>query len=957
MDRTAYVSHLGHVIKFDLLPGPSQPTNYSADSVFSASERQTFELQAKSFKFSLERRSFEEETQSKTHALRHDCADGRIVLAQCIRESHTGVIFPCVLVQSRVSAKDLISSLFFYVPSSNKIFLYGEFTSEQAIPKDNVHLTDGPAACWRVDEMNQFFIAKRDAENGKFRVHWFVDVIDAKASSIMYCSMQPDNDLHIITTSKIKVCAGDDSIGWMSLIWNPKDSCHLTDSKCFVPGVYASIACCMLLEITEQENVHISLDEPECCGERLPLKQSSTVSPLKNTAYVATSMKQLLKFKNGVFCKLASIPFDDAVDIVSMETRGEKMLAVRSRGGEVCVISCTSFQVIQECKNVMCLLVDNILGNGRDQLLLLLNSSKDPPKPFPEFILTDLDLCHITSSDQLQHDGRGQRSDDGQSAPTPRSLITAMQALEAKVENGLTSLREQERSKRLKDRIISQSVENLAQMANGMSNPIQRQPTLVHLCGTTPSNPSLAPTSGSDTGGRLKVTGGWQRIVNEKWVIGFKVTNENQWAVSGVKLLIWPWKTNSSQEPVGCEGCIQHSVSRGITVDSAETESQEPHLAPPSKRTKLQDIEAPAARNHGATSASSSSPTFRLAGSLSSPASPLMSGGSCDAVAMTTIPEFLDGPVASRLLVLQWTSHRAFPQGAPSGTKRPRVMSVICGSVHLAAADVVGSKLDVRLPADVVRSKLDLRLPEIHPTLIKPLPLHLNQNQKGVLSRTDKLAMDASQLSTSIRVTSRYTSLQNLHSVLLCDMGFQELEGNTCLCKCNSGLLRGARVYLENVRSHSAQLRVCTRDKRELMLFFHTLKSSLPVDVQFTSDTPIEQMEEAIKQCVTSMNKELQHMQNITELACSTVDRGMNQQERDGEGSDGSRMEIGDGSDNSSHEQERIKRLREEFLKQQQSSKSKDCTMASNQAESLRVKLVELRGNTDTAVTVLGRCI
>lgn len=83
----------------------------------------------------------------------------------------------------------------------------------------------------------------------------------------------------------------------------------------------------------------------------------------------------------------------------------------------------------------MCLLVGNILGNGGDQLLLLVNSSKDPPTPFPEpFILTDLDLCHITSSDQLLHEGRGQRSDNRQSAPTPRSLITAMQALEAKVE-------------------------------------------------------------------------------------------------------------------------------------------------------------------------------------------------------------------------------------------------------------------------------------------------------------------------------------------------------------------------------------------------------------------------------------------------------------------------------------------------------------------------------------------
>ena len=54
--------------------------------------------------------------------------------------------------------------------------------------------------------------------------------------------------------------------------------------------------------------------------------------------------------------------------------------------------------------------------------------------------------------------------------------------------------------------------------------------------------------------------------------------------------------------------------------------------------------------------------------------------------------------MASRLLVLQWTSQHPLSQGEQSGKNRGRVMSVICGNVHVGAADVLGCKQAVKLP-------------------------------------------------------------------------------------------------------------------------------------------------------------------------------------------------------------------------------------------------------------------
>nr|XP_054756004.1 uncharacterized protein LOC129262003 [Lytechinus pictus] len=936
MDQTAFVPHLGHVIKYEL-SGHSQPNRdsdkslFSNDSIFSGSDAQAVQLQAVSFGFSSERRSFEEETRSKTCVLQN--ADGRIVSVKCLRESHTGVILPCTIIQSKTLHEDYVCSVFFYVPSSNKLCLYGEFSTKLPLPRNSVYLADGPVICWRVVERNEFLIARTEVGSLSFTVHRFIDVNDAKDRSIMHCSANPDGSLHLITAPQIEVDGGSEERIWKRAIWQSEKSFHFTNSSCLVPGVYASITCCMLYE-----EGNTSSGESENVGDYNPSLQC--LSPSMNTTYIATSMKQLLKFQNGVFCKLTNIPFDDAMDIVTMETRGEKVLVLRSRRSEICVISCTSFQVIEEWKNVMCVCIDDILANGRDQLLMLLHANEGSPEeqPFPQFILTDLDLCHITRCDPALHDGKGQRSGDRKSASSPESLITAMKALEAKVEIGITSLKEQELSRRLKDSIITQSIENLAQMAHGVSISTPGQATLVHLCGTVASQASQCPESRRDTGQRVKVTDGWHRIINGKWVIGVKVTNDTPWAVSDVKLLVLPWKTDFFQELDGCEGNIYHPVSHITSEDCPETEFQESSSGPPSKRTKLQDVAGPSAKDHGTTSSSSSSSR-----DSSSPASPLMPGNECDAVAMTSIPTFLEGSAVFLLLILQWMSLRP---GERIGSDRPRVMSRICGHVSVTAADILGTKLAVKLP-------------EVDPTPAKPLPLHQNQTKRSVLSRTDRLAMDASQLSIAVRVSSRYTPLQNLPRVLSKDLGFQEMRGeNTCLCNCTSVVLRGTRVYVDDIRNHSVLLTVCARDKRELMLFFHTLKSSLPVDIQFNLDTPSEQIEEAIQNGIRSMNKELQHVQKTIDLACSTIDAGVNHTERNTEGSEVDKMEIGGGGgDGYSGEQERVKRLREDFLTQQAYTKSKDCELKGEEAESLRFKLLELRETTDAAVTTLSRCI
>ncbi|XP_071499375.1 uncharacterized protein [Diadema antillarum] len=657
-----------------------------------------------------------------------------------------------------------------------------------------------------------------------------------------------------------------------------------------------------------------------------------------NWTYIATSMRQLLEFKNGQFCQLAWIPFDDAVRVVPMEMGGEKMTAVMSDGGQVCVVKGSTSKVVRKWDCVSSLHVDSFLNNGREQLLLLLETRvSSTTAPFPDFILTDMDLQLITSDRLLpEMEGRskvvsgepleGSTPGGTRSAKCPKNLLTAVQALEMRVKHGQTSLKEQEMAQRLKEGMIHQSAWNLSQMAAGQSTQLCRQPTMIQLCGESSFQQPLAAGSSQlsdDVTKGLKVTSGWQRVIEEKWIIGLRVTNDSQWPITDLHLLVLPRATGSTSKPHQSDSPVQFPSSH-ISIppkhEGRETVATT-RCEPSPKRLKL--------ASHTMKSAAHDLRTSPIT---------LEPAQSVDVVTMTTIPEFENGPQVHYQLAVEWRSHFSSGAGREDGrcdSQHPEYQSVICGQVSVNAGDVIGDNLAVSLPFET-------------------------ENSGEVLSRVDELALDTFQNQTHLRVSSTYTQLTCLPSMLCQEMKFREMRTGEhtlfqrSLC-CTAGTLKRVRVFFRELKSKSAQMMVCTKNKRELLLFYHSLVSHFPEDVHFSSHTPLDYMERAITDSISHVAQELQHTHKFLQEAQGSPQTRTNPLADKGKNvtSVGARIKSDATLDNP--DVEKLKGLRREFVGESSGGRQRELRRERVEAE--RISLLGARENTDVAMARLSEAI
>ncbi|XP_072171499.1 uncharacterized protein [Diadema setosum] len=950
LQNMAWLAYQGHVLKFELASG-SQSSDDGNRSTALVSD--STKLKTVSHSFSLESRRFTKVAENET--VIPALGVPKIVSVANIAEQRSGRALPCILMQSQISRQHFVNSVLFYVPDVQRCFVFGKFRSNIPFLAKTIWLLDGPVVCWIENGTVKY--AMKNAAKNFYDVKTVQDerISICKDSSIKSCSVDSEGFLHIFVAAESNSGGNDNSergtdencydTQWVHCnicmdeskraMATPKHSRgNACEDTSFVPHAYASITQCM--------HSSISGMAPTSCDRRKRGKWTQSHRPAVSTpnlTYIATSMRQLLEFKNGQFCRLAWIPFDDAVRVVPMEMRGEKMTAVMSDGGQVCVVKGSTSKVVQKWDCVSSLHIDSFLNNGREQLLLLLDTRvSSTTTSFPDFILTDMDLQLITSDRLLpETEGRskvvsgepeeGSTPGGSRSAKCPKNLLTAVQALEMRVKHGQTSLKEQEMAQRQKEGMIHQSAWNLSKMAAGQSTQLSRQPTMIQLCGESsfqqPSATGSSQPSDDVTKG-LKVTSGWQRVIEENWIIGLRVTNDNQWPITDLHLLVLPLATGPTSKPHQTDGPVQFPSSH-ISIPPKLDEDKETvtttQCEPPPKRLKL-----------ASHTMKSTARDLRISPATLEPAQ------SVDVVAMTTIPEFENGPQVHYQLAVEWRSHfpsDAWREDGHCNSPYPEHQSVICGQVSVNAGDVIGDNLAISLPFET-------------------------ENSGEVLSREDELALDTFQSQTHLRVSSTYTQLTCLPSMLCQQMKFREMctgEHTTfqrSLC-CTAGTLKRVRVFFRELKSKSAQMMVCTKNKRELLLFYHSLVSHLPEDVHFSSHTPLEHMEHAITDSISHVAQELQHTHKFLQEAQGSPQTRTNPLADKGKyvTSVGARIKSDATLDNP--DVEKLKGLRREFVRE--SSEGRQHELRRERVEAERISLLGARENTDKAMARLSEAI
>ncbi|XP_019750921.1 Fanconi anemia group B protein isoform X1 [Hippocampus comes] len=242
-------------------------------------------------------------------------------------------------------------------------------------------------------------------------------------------------------------------------------------------------------------------------------------SLLRCTVLAATSNQQLIYLENGVVEDTCALPFEKPEDIQVVYTgRNGVIFVISFDGGHVCAVWKDTFQIAAQWSNVFSVHVDDYLGCGTEQILLIFKDDCVSGQPLEHFIITD--LCGISFS-RGEHSGATVKT-----PPPPANQLLTIQALESRLQSGLSVLQELQGEVRVKDRVVQQSVRALTDVVHHRE-PKLTQPEQEALVALWESDDESKDEAADDETQavpavpcRPHVDKLWHRVVDARMVVG-----------------------------------------------------------------------------------------------------------------------------------------------------------------------------------------------------------------------------------------------------------------------------------------------------------------------------------------------------------------------------------------------------------------------------------------------------
>ncbi|XP_062862011.1 Fanconi anemia group B protein [Trichomycterus rosablanca] len=267
---------------------------------------------------------------------------------------------------------------------------------------------------------------------------------------------------------------------------------------CLIPDIYSSVVCCLVV-----------LNIKEIDGS------------LRSSLVAATSKKQLVYFENGLPEEVCVLPFEEPQSIRIVHTGTGCLIVVGFEHGNVCAVWRETFKVAACWRGVQRLLVDDFIGGGFEQMLLLFEDEDI----FGKFLLTDLCGVHYSA-------GRTEGEDTNQCEMTEENVVFTIQALDAQLQSGLTFLQNLQRDVHVKDRVIQQcasALQHLLSDRKHFPSPAQQE-GLVSLLDEESEEDQcfLDERMKTDSDDRIsKVERVWHRVVGKNLIFGVLLTSAN----------------------------------------------------------------------------------------------------------------------------------------------------------------------------------------------------------------------------------------------------------------------------------------------------------------------------------------------------------------------------------------------------------------------------------------------
>ncbi|KAI4806031.1 hypothetical protein KUCAC02_010622 [Chaenocephalus aceratus] len=425
-----------------------------------------------------------------------------IVKCKCAIHVQKRVAMPCILVTKKSERGGSFHYSLLTLSSSNRLEPCIEFKLPYQM-KENVCILQGPTVLWS-HAGNVFFASLQAGEVKQIPIelsHSVIGELPLHKEQVFVLGLKTLSDQ----------CSNPQSTG--QTLGYFVESGHVFDGSMVLPHPYVCITRCILVLSAEQVD-----------------------DVLESTLVAATSNQQLVYFENGIVKDVCQLPFEQAEHIQMVNTgRNGCLFVVTFYQGHVCAIRKETFQIASHWSSVSSVHVDDFLGCGTDQMLLVFNNQGTTGQPIEKYLLTD--LCGISYS-------RGQDGGAPKTPPPPpeNDLLT-LRALESRLQSGLSVLQDLQRELRVKDRVLQQSVQALTNVVSEretiLTQPEQEGLIALWDCDESKDEAMADETQDMPAGlPKPQVDKLWHRITEERMVVGVILTTDSSIPAASVSLSI-----------------------------------------------------------------------------------------------------------------------------------------------------------------------------------------------------------------------------------------------------------------------------------------------------------------------------------------------------------------------------------------------------------------------------------
>ncbi|NXO29140.1 FANCB protein, partial [Cisticola juncidis] len=569
-----------------------------------------------------------------------------MICCSCTTDSRTGIILPCILMKKK--KRNNVKYFVLLLHSSNQFEPSFYFKLDYEL-KEDIRLFAGPSLLWR--HANKLFYISSNT--------CVVQSAPVQLSSVVWTGEIVGEGTVVLgirtaclpeTEDPDEFSVSDRAIWGSEFFGYAIQTQKLLTGTCFMPHAYSRVVSSIYVCKTEK------------------LKKQLQVSLV-----AITYKNQLIWFQNGVPKGVCELPYEKPCLVKPALTSSNDLLFVVSfASGNSCVVQRRdSLQVASKWQKVKCVLVDDFIGSGSEQLLLLFKDDSNTDV-LSTFKITDLGEVNYASGVSNKHE-----------VPAAEGLqengLLTVRALETRLQAGWTSVRELQQHLGLQKRVILESCRALIDLVEERTHilPNSRKEGLVSLwddvenpAGSLSKETSLVSKVPEHFTEEL-----WQRVVGDSLVVGVKLSESFSLSLSDVSLSLVMDQDFSSISPIiKCQSKIikLNKAFSALAVSSSQTE-------PPPKKMKL-DLQS---KND-------------LKKEFPKRSSRIQLDGAKTVTAVTSLSPLLAFHRVCCVVLL----HARKQNHQVEGLQQSKKITVLCGKILLSLEDISNGRYSVKMLRD-----------------------------------------------------------------------------------------------------------------------------------------------------------------------------------------------------------------------------------------------------------------